>query len=102
MLKTERRRSVDPGHELEMHIDLLIASGDRSQCAVLARELDRQFGSYVVCRCTDVENMAASALDARTDVLLVDNAPRSGRVAALLSQVRLSNPAIRVLLLFHA
>lgn len=85
-----------------MHIDLLIASGNKSQCEVLAQELDRQFGSYIACRCTDVANMAASAAEARPDVLLVDNAPRSDGVPALLSHVRLACPGIRVLLLFHA
>jgi DNA-binding NarL/FixJ family response regulator len=47
-------------------------------------------------------NMVACAAEAHPDVLLVDNAPRSGGVAELLSKVRASHPGIRVLLLFHA
>jgi DNA-binding NarL/FixJ family response regulator len=85
-----------------MHINLLIASSDKSQCAVLAGELDRQFGSYIASRCTDMADMVACAAEALPDVLLVDNAPRSGGVPELLSQVRASHPGIRVLLLFHA
>lgn len=85
-----------------MHINLLIASSDNSQCAVLAGELDRQFGSYVASQCTDIANMAARVADIHPDVLLVDNAPRSGGVPELLSQVRASDAGIRVLLLFHA
>jgi len=85
-----------------MHIKLLIASSDESQCAVLARELDRQFGSYIASRCTDMTDMVACAAEVLPDVLLVDNAPRSGGVPELLSQVRASIPGVRVLLLFHA
>ncbi len=85
-----------------MHINLLIASSDKSQCEVLATELDRQFGSYIASRCIDMENVVACAAEVLPDVLLVDNAPRSGGVPELLSQVRASNPGVRVLLLFHA
>lgn len=86
----------------QMHINLLIATSDRSQCAQLANELDQQFGSYIAPRCTDLVSMVATALEARPDVLLVDNAPRSGGVPELVAQVRESIPGIRVLLLFHA
>lgn len=85
-----------------MHIKLLIASSDPVQCQVLAEELDRQFGSYVVPTCTDMASVIASAADAHPDVLLVDNAPRGDGVPSLLSQVRLTRPGVRILLLFHA
>ncbi|MDP3760928.1 MAG: response regulator transcription factor [Ramlibacter sp.] len=85
-----------------MHINLLIASDHTSQCAVLAEELDRQFGSYIATRWTDIANLVACAAQALPDVLLIDNAPRSDGVPALVSQVRLAHPGIRVLLLFHA
>lgn len=88
--------------KIQMRINLLIASSDKGQCEVLAEILDRQFGSYIASRCTDLANMVACAAEARPDVLLVDNAPRSDGVPALLADVRASTPGIRVLLLFHA